>query len=488
MRVQQPVRDRNTSIWQSAVRQTLAGRDDLSNSDKQLAEYGVSLHAKSAEKNQPLPDPILVADGTSKPTVGSPINIAHASKGVFDSLQAHQNDAPAASGIFNVVHDFVMKYSSWDIAGWVQCGWYYTKYYVLAHLPPSYNDWQAHAPADINFGVIDYKLPNTSRVLMIGDWGTHMPDNAALLRQALKKFSPDVIIHLGDVYYSGTVEECTANVLDVLDQVVADLKLAKRPAFFSIPGNHDYYSGGSGFYRMIGKVNSGVAGCTQQASYFCLRTADNNWQFLGMDTGYGDRNPVEQQAPVLQVHETAWHVDKLETFPGTTILLSHHQLISAKETLNAGLRPYLNEYLYAAFKQYFDRIAAWYWGHEHNFILYDDDLRIQASDLPLKKGRLVGCSAYEEDETGDPYDIEHPEARFLDKMPRLHVSNYTTGLQKFYNHAFAILDVTPDKVTATYYEYPSWGTASGPPSDPTIDKFMYQEHLIPMRVNGKAVS
>ena len=488
MRVQQPVRDRNTSIWQSAVRQTLIDRNDLSDDDKKLAEYGVSLHAKAAESGTALPDPTPVSDALPKPTISSPANIAHASKGVFNSLQAHQNTPTEASGLFSAVHKFVMQYSSWDLAGWAQCGWYYTKYYVLAHLPPSYNDWQAHAPADINFGVIDYKLPNTSRVLMIGDWGTHMPDNAALLRQALKKFSPDVIIHLGDVYYSGTVEECTANVLDVLDQVVADLKLAKRPAFFSIPGNHDYYSGGSGFYRMIGKVNSGVAGCTQQASYFCLRTADNNWQFLGMDTGYGDRNPVEQQAPVLQVHESAWHVDKLETFPGTTILLSHHQLISAKETLNAGLRPYLNEYLYASFKQYFDRIAAWYWGHEHNFILYDDDLKIQASDLPLKKGRLVGCSAYEEDETGDPYDIKHPEARFLDKMPRLHVSNYTTGLQKFYNHAFAILDVTPDRVTATYYEYPSWGTASGPPSDPAIDKFMYQEHLVPMRVNGKAVS
>jgi len=75
----------------------------------------------------------------------------------------------------------------------------------------------------------------------------------------------------------------------------------------------------------------------------------------------------EQQAPSLQVHEGAWHRDKLDTFSGTTILLSHHQLISAKEKLNGGPRPYLNENLYATFKQYFDRIAAWYWGHEHNF-------------------------------------------------------------------------------------------------------------------------
>jgi 3',5'-cyclic AMP phosphodiesterase CpdA len=488
MRVQQPVRDRNTSIWQSAVRQTLVDRNDLSDDDKKLAEYGVSLHAKSTENGTALPDPIPVPGGTAKPIVSSPVNIALASKAVFDSLQAHQNTPTEASGLFTALSGFVMKYSSWDIGGWAQCGWYYTKYYVLAHLPPSYNDWQAHAPADINFGVIDYRLPKNSRVLMIGDWGTHMPDNVALLRQALKKFNPDVIIHLGDVYYSGTVEECTANVLDVLDQVVADLKLAKRPAFFSIPGNHDYYSGGSGFYRMIGKVNSGVAGCTQQASYFCLRTEDSQWQFLGMDTGYGDRNPVEQQAPALQVHESAWHLDKLDTFPGTTILLSHHQLISAKETLNQGPRPYLNENLYATFKKYFDRIAAWYWGHEHTFILFDNDLRIQPGDLPLRKGRLVGCSAYEETETGDPLEIKHKEARFLTNMPHLHISNYKTDLQKFYNHAFAILDVTPDKMTATYYEYPSWGTASAPPAEPTIDKYMYQEHLVPMRVNGKPVA
>src|SRR5260370_5295863 len=105
---------------------------------------------------------------------------------------------------------------------------------------------------------------------MIGDWGTHMPENAALLRQALKQFKPDVIIHLGDVYYSGTVEECTANVLDVLDATMADVKPEKRPAFFTIPGNHEYYSRGAGFYRTIGQLNSCNDLCTQQASHCCL--------------------------------------------------------------------------------------------------------------------------------------------------------------------------------------------------------------------------
>jgi hypothetical protein len=485
MRVQQPVRDRNMSLWQSAVRQTLAGRDDLTDAEKKQAEYGISLHAQSEQTATPLAAPAPTAQGTQaagKSALGSAANIAHASKAAFEALQAHQNgDTPGFGSLFSSLHDLVTKYSSWDVAGWVQCGWYYMKYYVLAHLQPSYNDWQEHSPADPNFGVIDYKLPKNSKVLLIGDWGTHMPDNAALLRQALKKFSPDVIIHLGDVYYSGTVEEVTANVLDVLDAIMADVKPVRRPAFFAIPGNHDYYSGGSGFYRMIGKVNSGVANCTQQASYFCLRTEDGKWQFLGMDTGYGDRNPIEQQAPSLHPHEGAWHRDKLDTFPGTTILLSHHQLLSAKEKLNDGQRPYLNESLYTTFKQYFDRIAAWYWGHEHNFILFQNDLKIQDGDPPLRKGRLVGCSAYEETQNENPYEVKYPQAPFIKDMPLLKISQYKTDIQDFYNHGFAIFDVAPDKITASYYEYPSWGQSKAPPSDPPIDNYIYQETLLPMR-------
>jgi hypothetical protein len=186
-----------------------------------------------------------------------------------------------------------------------------------------------------------------------------------------------------------------------------------------------------------------------KASYFCLRTEDSKWQFLGMDTGYGDRNPVEQQAPSLQVHEGAWHRDKLDTFSGTTILLSHHQLISAKEKLNGGPRPYLNENLYATFKQYFDRIAAWYWGHEHNFILFQNDLTIGKGDLPLKKGRLMGCSAYEETQNENPYAINNPAAKFMKNMPRLNLSDFKTDLQSFYNHAFAIFDVAPERITAS---------------------------------------
>jgi hypothetical protein len=36
----------------------------------------------------------------------------------------------------------------------------------------------------------------------------------------------------------------------------------------------------------------------------------------------------------------------------------------------------------------------------------------------------------------------------------------------------------PDKITATYYEYPSWGLNNKPPSEPEIeDGHFYQETL-----------
>ena len=62
-----------------------------------------------------------------------------------------------------------------------------------------------------------------------------------------------------------------------------------------------------------------------------------------MDTSYNDRNPINTSRPGLVHSEIAWHYDKLDQFPGTTVLLSHHQLVSAKEVLHPGGRlPCLN--------------------------------------------------------------------------------------------------------------------------------------------------
>jgi len=456
MRVQQPVRDRNLSLQQSALREALTSNPNLSQEEKREMERTASVRAQSLEKKEK-----DVAAGAQPQTAPA-------------SADAGAEHGPLLDWLFR-------NYSMRD-TGWLKAGWLYVKYYVLAHLPPTYRSWRGVVTKDISYGVIKYRLPSQCRVLVVGDWGTHMPDNAALLRQAVKKCTPTAIIHLGDVYYSGTVEECTANVLDVMDNIFPEG--GARTPFFAIPGNHDYYAGGGGFYHTIDNVNSRIADCKQEASYFCLRTADDKWQFLGMDTGYNDRVPTDQlfnaEGPDLRDDEMEWHKDKLENFAGSTILLSHHQLISAREQLNKTSPNWLNGKLYRKFSPYFDRISAWYWGHEHNLILFENNLAVGGHTPALKMGRLLGCSAYEESIDSDPFEVKYSDARFIHQMPKLGRSPYLTGGQSFYNHAFAILDVSPGGITATYHEYPSWGLNNHQPTDPPIgDHHFYQEQISP---------
>ncbi len=460
------VRDRNLSLWQSAVGEVatkfLQGNPKLRAAMQQAAAFHAAAVAKGIDVPPPAQDVATVAQELS---ASNPQTLAYVSKLVFDVARAYQTrDIGGEVAAMGRLKDFLTRhYATFDLFGWIQCVWRYLEYYVAAHSMPPYVDWAQQSPPDINFGVIEYRLPSRCRILLLGDWGTHMTDNVAMLRQGLKTFKPDVIVHLGDVYYSGTKFECVQNVLDVMDALVAELGIT-RPPFFTIPGNHEYYSGGAGFYEMIALLNPGLAGCLQRASYFCLRTQDDSWQFLGMDTGYNDRDPVNPAAPGLQTSEIKWHRDKLDKFPGSTILLSHHQLFSAHDKLSDGTTGYLNENLAMTFKPYFDRVAAWYWGHEHNFVVFED------GQFGLRKGRLIGCSAYEETSGEDPYEIKFPAVSYAPEMRQLNLSPYQGDLEQYYNHAMAVLDVAPDKIDVAYYQYPSWDSDFVPPhaDDPAL--------------------
>jgi hypothetical protein len=380
------------------------------------------------------------------------------------------------------------KYSTADTSGWATCATNYV-YYLAKQGGRVYNTWRG-TRAGLQFSVIGFKLRNDAVVGVIGDWGTGQDDAVQLLKvlitgvQAQYNRPPDAIIHLGDIYYSGTPigtssapnypGECQTNFLKVLTNVFTEtLGAGKRIPVFSIPGNHEYYSMGAGyFHEVLPQTNSGTA--NQPASFFCLRTEDDSWQFLGMDTGYHDSNPANQfnpfdPAPELQKDEVVWLHDKLDNFAGKTILLSHHQLFSANAKLNGGgtgYPPNFNTFLMSYFGRYFGTIAAWLWGHEHNMVLYQDDL------LGLTKGRLIGSSAYEETTGETPYRINYQGAPYLDP------TKYQLGSDgAYYNHSYAIMDFARkspgDPISIAYYQYPSWGGVKSTP--PSTSSLVYQE-------------
>ena len=231
------------------------------------------------------------------------------------------------------------------------------------------------------------EIPAGASLALVSDWGTGAAPAASVMALIAAR-RPDVLVHLGDIYYSGTPTECDVNFTRLLDAAFG----GARPPVFTLSGNHDMYAGGVGFYELIARLNP--APMTQPASFFCLRSADAAWQLLAMDTGLHADDPfaVDHAPTHLEPAEIDWHVERVREFPGRTILLSHHPLFSAfsgigpvgpggsRNPCNPNLRAVLDRLAAAG------EIAAWFWGHEHA-------LRIYEPYAGLAKGRCIGYGA-----------------------------------------------------------------------------------------------
>ncbi|MEY9136496.1 V8-like Glu-specific endopeptidase [Bradyrhizobium diazoefficiens] len=287
-------------------------------------------------------------------------------------------------------------------------------------------------------------IPSNANIGIIGDWGTGAGPALNVLK-ALSDNKPDVIIHLGDIYYSGTPEECRANFESIFEDVFGD---DKRPLVYTLCGNHDMYCGGVGYYSLLEKLNAGEK--RQKASYFSLRSEDGCWQLLAMDTGRNDYSPfsVKDVVTFVEPAEEDWHLARLQEFDGRTVLFSHHQLFSAFSQIgglgaDGTLRAYNMQ-----LKRTFDRLAAtgrpisaWFWGHEHNLCIYEPY-------LGLGRGRCVGHSAIPVFVDDDPYSVLPRVASPPQILPNTRLS--TEG--QFYSHGFAMLSLGLTAIEARYYE------------------------------------
>ena len=274
---------------------------------------------------------------------------------------------------------------------------------------------------------LDVQLAADARIGIIGDWGTGSSDARELLKQ-VAAHRPSVVIHLGDIYYSGTPYECQTCFLDDCRRLLADGCLV-----FTLSGNHDMYSGGHGYYWLVDQLN-------QQASYFCIE--NEHWQFLAMDTGYHDFNPwsVNDNVTYLTDQEIAWNLWKIqERGSRKTVLLSHHQLFSTFEPIG---RTYINDHLLGQFQPVLDKIAIWFWGHEHRLDFYD-------AYQGLSRGRCLGCSAVPTEVAADYYSQQFPEVPLLPDAKEVRLTEMKNGT---YSHAYAVMSLAGPDATISYYD------------------------------------
>jgi hypothetical protein len=330
-----------------------------------------------------------------------------------------------------------LKYAECDILGWSEC---VTSYYAFK---ASGGD----RPYRANINPV-FDLDGKSRIAIIGDWGTG--DEVAInLLQQVASLKPEILIHLGDVYYAGTQQEEQSNFLDICRQVLgSDIPL------FSLCGNHDMYSGGNGYYWLVDHI-------CQQASYFCLR--NGAWQFLAMDTGHNDNDPLTVGTNMTSLmtvdgwSEADWHLARIqEAEDRRTVLLSHHQLFSPFGSVgNVGSQPYAyNPALFANFQGVLPRIAWWFWGHEHTLAVYDPYMGLQ-------RGRCVGASAVPVFKDQQKYKhasgLQTFEGAPLPKWNRKGVLG-DNGTD--YAHGFAIMTLKGASANVDYFQVPVLRTAS----------------------------
>jgi len=108
----------------------------------------------------------------------------------------------------------------------------YRQYQTLDDFVLPINGTQSDAVASVG--------SETCKIVFVSDWGTGTPLARNVMR-CIADQQPDIVIHLGDVYYSGTKQEMQDHFLTIVRDC-----LAPHTRVFNLAGNHDLYAGGAG--------------------------------------------------------------------------------------------------------------------------------------------------------------------------------------------------------------------------------------------------
>jgi Calcineurin-like phosphoesterase len=210
-------------------------------------------------------------------------------------------------------------------------------------------------------------IPDVARIAMTADWGTGLYGAPKIADHIRRVGGYELLMHLGDVYYSGTKEEVQERFLDVWPRAAGKRTLA-------VNSNHEMYSGGFGYFALA------LPQLGQSSSYLALQNA--HWLLVVLDTAYVDHDMDNEQVAWLNLVIQ----ESRRTNPRRKVLLfSHQQLFSRLDNQGPKLHLALRHLLEGK------AITAWYWGHEHQCVLYDHHPRYGLLGRCLGNGGIPEC-------------------------------------------------------------------------------------------------
>jgi Calcineurin-like phosphoesterase len=244
-----------------------------------------------------------------------------------------------------------VKFDNADLAGWIGMAW-------KLIFRPERAPWKTPPTTPET-------LADDARIAVFSDWATGLYGAPEIGRSIEKMSRCDVVLHLGDTYYSGADDE-------VQDRLVGSWPRRPSPTVNrALNGNHEMYSGGKGYFGALESF------FRQPASCFAMQNA--KWLLIGLDTAYENHNFEMSDAQVAWVESMVAAAGKRKL-----LLFSHHQPFSPFETQGEALQKELRSLLDR------QRIHAWWWGHEHRLILFE------AHSKWGFKGRCMGHGGFPE--------------------------------------------------------------------------------------------
>jgi len=260
---------------------------------------------------------------------------------------------------------------------------------------------------------------DVARIAVVGDAGYRgVPQQRVIdmIRDVHQRYPFDLIVHLGDTYFS-------AGEAEVLRHLLVPFSAINAP-FVTLCGNHDLYHGPDGYLAALKILK-------QPGRYFSIKTP--HWRIAALDTSFGSSRILRNDGK-LDARQLEWLKDLLiSRAKSGLILMSHHFIISGWDEPAETLRLQLEQLVRG-------RVFAWYWGHEHRCAYYNKG----KWDF---YGASVGNGAFLE-KWSDSTRSETPATWYGGKA-----RCSCPGIEKkmYWPHGFVELELRKNRVKETYH-------------------------------------
>ena len=207
------------------------------------------------------------------------------------------------------------------------------------------------------------------KIIMLGDWGTNT-ENARAVMTAAAKHNADYVIHLGDIYYSGTEKETNDNFLNHF--------VGGSKGSLTLNGNHEMAAAGKGYFNVA--LQSEIFKIQKKSSFFAIEY--DPWVIIGLDSAY-DADDIYYVNGRIKRQSQKELIQKYYAQGKRIIILTHHNPMDHK---GLSLTPLWDD---VTLSMHNNAPEYWYYGHVHIGVSYSE---YSAMGQRGTKARCVGHS------------------------------------------------------------------------------------------------